>query len=277
MTLPLENLLDRVSAALRQLPGAVELYLFGSAADSTTRDAYADLDLQVVTEQYSLSRSAWPGILQQAGKIKLAYTIRDDPQESAYWIAFAEESPYHKVDIGLCDQQSDQRFLDQVQQKVLLWRQPAKRDPMPFSLVDAYFPVPGTAAHFLLGELMGSVRYVKARKRGQHLTCWRFLSAKFNALLRCYQWNGDCDNFPQASLNTWDYTALDRTLSESERLSLLHGLSLQSPQEMDCSLIDITKKIAAKIFPDYLVNASVHSQLVRESIYFIEHQLSQRQ
>lgn len=272
----LDNLLERVSNTVRDLPGAVELYLFGSAADPAIVDPYSDLDLQVVTNDYDLSLKAWPLILNRVGKIKLAYTLRTDPQESAYWIAFENESPYHKVDIGLCDQRYEQGFHQQVKKKVLLWQQPAKTEQMIIPASDAYLPQPGTAPCFLLGELLSSVRYAKARKRGQHLTCWRFVSAKLNALLRCYRWDGDPRRFPETSLSTWDYSALDRAMPESERLALFNQVNLHSPDEMDQTLIHLTRKIADHICSFDLYGETTAKSILQDYLSFIENELNCR-
>lgn len=273
MTFAIETLLDRVSNALQNLPGAVELYLFGSTADPNKRDDYSDLDLRVVTDAYTLSLSSWPWILQQVGRIELAFPLQDDPQESAYSIAFAGESPYHKVDIGLMDRNNHRGFIYQVEKKLLLWQQQPKREPVQVPPGEAYQPVPGTAAYFLVEELIGSVRYVKARKRRQHLTCWRFLSAKFNALLRCYQWDGNPNHFPQTALNTWGFNDLDRQISESDRLSLMKVLNFGSPLEMDRSLIDITKRMAEWLYPAFLKEESSRAHLTRQYLAFIEREL----
>ncbi len=273
MPLPINNLLHRVSDAVRNLPGAVELYLFGSASDPAARDAYSDLDLQVVSTDYSLSRAAWPWILQQAGRIELAYPLLDQPRELAFCITFEGESPYHKVDIGISDQQYNGGLLHKLEKKVLLWQQVAKTEPVSVLSDTAYMPEIGTAEYFLIGELLSSIRYIKARKRGQHLTCWRFLSAKFRALLCCYLWDGDFRHFPETSLSTWDFTALDRRVVERERLDLLKYFNYQSPGEMNFALLEMTRKIAARIFPDNAVEEPRAGLLIHEYLNFLEDEL----
>ncbi len=138
----------------------------------------------------------------------------------------------------------------------------------------AYMPEIGSAAYFLTGELLSSVRYVKARKRGQHLTCWRFLSAKLRALLRCYLWDGDRRHFPETSFSTWDFVALDRMVAETERLDLLKNFNCQSPVEMDLSMLEMTHKIADWICSNPQEEDSQISLLIREYINFIEGELS---
>ena len=156
---------------------------------------------------------------------------------------------------------------------MLLWRQEAPDAPVDDAPQTAWRPAWDSPGHFLLGELLGSVRYVKARKRRQHLTCWRFLSAKFNALLRCYRWEQGGPQFPPGTMTTWDFAALDRQLSEEERLGLLSGLKTASPSEMDRSLAEITRQIAAQIDPDYKTKNTRQAVLVREMLSFIESEL----
>ena len=75
----LDDLLERISAALRGLPGARELYLFGSAADPFRKDRYSDLDLRVISAQFDLSRAAWSAVLSRVGKMALVFPL--DPEE----------------------------------------------------------------------------------------------------------------------------------------------------------------------------------------------------
>ncbi|MBE0697025.1 MAG: hypothetical protein IH586_08880 [Anaerolineaceae bacterium] len=273
MLLPIDDLLSRVSDAVWNLPGAVELYLFGSAADPIHRDEYSDLDLQIVAEPYSLSRQFWPFFLTQVGEIELAYPISEQPFESAFCIEFTGESLYHKVDIGICERQNPSSFFHKIENKKLLWQKTTCTDLTPISSCEAFVPQPGTAAHFLVGELISAVRYVKARKRSQHLTCWRFLSAKFNALLRCHQWEGNLNYFPSGALNTWDYASLDRLLPESERQCLLESIDTHSPKGMDLVLIQLTHKIINTISLKYSFEDKRIGNLIRKYIYFIENEL----
>jgi hypothetical protein len=274
----LEHQLSRVSNAIRRLPGAVELYLYGSASDPSLADAYSDLDLQVVCENFSLSQTAWPAILTRAGEIELAFPIEATPLSASFTIVYASESPYHKVDIGLSDQAQENSFIQQVKSKKLLWRQPAyhgQSDLSPRALSQGinYIPAADGAAHFMLGEMLSSIRYLKARKRGQHLTCWRFLSAKLNARLRCYQWNGDPQVFPEGQLSTWNTVALDRQLAEADRLDLLTALNLTSPVEMDRSLFLLTGQIVQGIQPRLTPEDAPAAILARHYMDFIGSEL----
>ncbi len=265
----IDSLLSRVSSNLRDLPGAEALYLFGSAADPLSKDPYSDLDLQVISADFDLSRTAWPWILANAGEMNLVYPISQKAQESVYWVTFTGESLYHKVDIGLSDSRQDHGLIYRVARKLLLWNQPPPNKPAVFPSPTALIPEPGTPLHFLIGEMLSSVRYLKARKRGQHLACWRFLSAKFNALLRCYLWEPGDSQFPSASLNTWDFTALDRQLPEPDRLHLLRTIDCGSPRVMDSALLDIARRIADRVYPDYASEDSPAARLIREYFGFL--------
>ena len=117
--------------------------------------------------------------------------------------------------------------------------------------------------------MISAVRYLRARKRGQHLACWRFLSAKFNALLRCYLWEPGDPQFPLSALNTWDFTALDRQLPELDRLFLLEIINCRSPQAMDSALLNLTRRIAAIIYPSYAADDGPEARLIREYFGFI--------
>ncbi len=264
-----DALLSRITTVLRDLPGAEALYLFGSAADPQRRDSYSDLDLQIITADFARSRPAWPWILTKAGEMNLAYLLSETSQESVYSITFTGESLYHKVDIGLSDYRQEGGLIERAKKKVCLWQQPPQDKPVLAPAPAALFPQPGTPLYFLIGEMLSAVRYLKARKRGQHLTCWRFLSARFNALLRCYMWEPGDLKFPAASLRTWDFTDLDRLLPEPERLRLLEMINCRSPQDMDSALLDLTRRIADRVYPSYTSDDTPEAHLVREYFAFL--------
>lgn len=270
----LDNLLERVSRVIRTLPGAVELYLFGSAADLQIKDAYSDLDLQVLSADYPLSRAYWPWILGQVAPLDLVYPILEKPQESVFCVVFTGESPYHKVDIGLSDKSQEHGFIHQVKQKILLWRQDPSGPAALSSNCMAYQPETGTPLHFLVGELLGSIRYVKARKRRQHLTCWRFLSARLNALLRSYQWEQGSPSFPASSLNTWDFAALDRRLPEADRLRWLELVNCRTPQAMDGAMVRLSYQLIERIYPGWAADDEPAAHLIREMLGFVERELA---
>jgi len=68
------NLLKRVSEALRDLPGACELYVFGSLADRTA-DAYSDIDLEVMTRDVAASAAALDDVLTTVAPIEVDWQM----------------------------------------------------------------------------------------------------------------------------------------------------------------------------------------------------------
>jgi hypothetical protein len=233
------------------------------------------LDLQVVTDRYELSQENWLRILSLAGEIALAYPISTSPLSASTTIAFAGESPYHKVDIGLSDRREENGFFSQVQGKQCLWRQLPAEPPAHAiaSTGQPYSTALGSAAHFMLGEMLGSIRYVKARKRRQHLVCWRYLSAKLNARLRCGLWDANPQSFPQNPLTTWQFTALDQRLPEPERLELLAATHCDEPSEMDGSLVNLTVRIVQSIQPSLGPADASAVAITQHYLEFIAHEL----
>jgi hypothetical protein len=323
----LADLQSRLTAALRDLPGATALYLYGSAADPARRDAYSDLDLQVLTVDFQASKDHLLSTLEKAGVVTLAYLLTDTAHETAYSLAFAGESPYHKVDLGITclnDPAHPPTFFEQIRHKELLWsqsppplesllqdgktlhRQDAKdakkdkskrecvvfRNKISFSsspssslrslrlcgakygsacntllegrvgerflhelhrtirgsIEQPYFPAKDSPAYFLVGEILSAFRYAKARRRGHHLVCWRFLAAKVNALLALIWWQHNGGRIPE-KLNTWELAELDAVLPESARMDMLQVVDCRQPAQMDQALLEITRRIIVLLRP----------------------------
>src|SRR6266498_3184418 len=90
----LHDLLERVAAGLRRLPGATALYLFGSLT-TPQADAYADIDLQLVTADFSLTQADWPYVLERIQPIDIAWPITPMPDNTAFAVLFQDTSYYH--------------------------------------------------------------------------------------------------------------------------------------------------------------------------------------
>ncbi len=211
----LDDLQNRLSVALRHLPGATILYLFGSRTTATS-DQYADIDLQVITTDLPTARVAWPHFLESVGPMELAWPITADPQNTAFSVIFRDASYYHKVDIGLSDIADTARFAP-LSSYVPLWSQEATMfKPVP-QHTNAYMPAYDTIGHLLFDELIGSIRYIKARKREQYLTCWRFMRNKPERLLHLTYEQLDGWKVREKPLSTWNYKELDGLIEQSER------------------------------------------------------------
>ena len=165
----LHDLLERVAVGLRLLPGATELYLFGSLTTPES-DAYADIDLQLVTSDLSLTRANWPYLLEHIQPIDFAWPITPTPDNTAFAVLFHGASYYHKIDIGLSAAVDGLSVAPALAPAVRLWAQEARRFTLPQLSSRAYIPAYGTIGHELIEELIASVRYLKARKRGHQFT-----------------------------------------------------------------------------------------------------------
>jgi hypothetical protein len=277
----LADLQSRVAIALRDLPGATALYLYGSAADPARRDAYSDLDLQVLTLDFQFSKDHLLATLEKVGAVALAYLLTDTAHELAYSITFAGESPYHKVDLGITclnDPAHPPTFFEQIRDKQLLWSQSA---PSPvgvnfptLSIRQPYCPTKASPAYFLVGEIISALRYAKARRRGRHLVCWRFLSAKVNALLALAWWqDSGGDRIPER-LSTWDLAELDERLPQSVRLEMLQSLDCRQPAQMDQALLEITRRMVALLRPSLSGPDQRAIVLGEEGVEFIAQELN---
>ncbi|MHB9026498.1 MAG: nucleotidyltransferase domain-containing protein [Armatimonadota bacterium] len=228
----LHHLLRRLQEGLRGLPGFRTLSLFGSLAEGRA-DGYSDLDLLVATDDLSAAQTHLLGTLEEIAPVEFCWVIKFHPDEWNPTIVFRKEGYYHKLDIGLVSAGNAERTIPEAQTVLLAEEGRAQDRPLPESL--AYFPAHGSAGHFLLGQFLGGTRYVKARKRGQRATCYRFVSAMADWRLRaCYaQLTGEYTL--QAKLSTTEYQALDR-LAAAGSPTLLNALDYSTPAAMDRAL-----------------------------------------
>jgi hypothetical protein len=105
----LNELQRRVAQGVRGLPGATALYLFGSRITQPT-DPYADLDLQILTDDLVTTRRCWPHFLEHVAPIRVAWPMQAAPDTTAFAILFQGESFYHKLDIGVSPTTERRRY-----------------------------------------------------------------------------------------------------------------------------------------------------------------------
>jgi hypothetical protein len=206
-------------------------------------------------EQWHYSRSARSRrqtpttILERVGPIEVAWQIEPEADTTAYAILFAQESPYHKLDIGISDPAEAARLFEG-NMHCVEWRQGLDHRPQrPEGTRDhrlihtnAYIPVYGGVGHTLVGELMSAVRYVKARKRGHHLTCWRFARSKVDVFIKLLDEQEGGWATGKRAFTTWDYKALDKRLGEKGKR--LHDmLDWSTPAAMDRGVWRLTREI----------------------------------
>lgn len=234
----LNELQGRVVAALHHLPGATELYLFGSRV-STPDDPYADIDLHVMSGDLAASRRVWPTFLQKVGPIESIVPLEQGPDNLAFSVQFRYESLYHKLDISIGTPAQGQH--DANAEYVQLWQQEPPPAASTTYTTDAYHPAYGSVGHRLCEELISGVRYLKARQREQHLTCWRFIRGKPDIIFQLLFEQGQRHPPAHRALTTLDYKDMDARIAEPERRELLAMLDWSTPVAMDrsfCALLE---------------------------------------
>ena len=234
------ELSERLFDALRSLPGATELHLFGSLATGMA-DGYSDIDLQVVTRDLRASRTALLSVLEDVGPISLDWATTETSGECLSTILFSQESCYHKLDIGLSEifRPGDPASLSLGPTR-MVWRIEPPVSQTEWEPVRIYAPEEGSAAHFAVGLLLAGVRYVKARKRGKDWTCWRFLSAQMDWLAALLYEEARNWAHTGRKLNTLEYAELDALTEQKTRDTLFAKMDLSSPAAMDaayCQLV----------------------------------------
>ena len=235
------NLLQaRASAVLRQVPGAAELYLFGSRVTSPD-DPYADLDLELVSADLEATLAAWPDVLGLVAPCELIWPIIE-PGTAVVAVLFAGASPYHKLDIGVRPPGTAARLPESAQ---LMWHQEPPAAPIALPAGSGYRPAFGSCGHALFDDLLSAVRYLKARRRGQALTCLRFMRSKPERLLQLWAERDAGWPAEPRPLTTWDYKALDAALPTAARDVVLAHLDWSAPATMDRALIWFTQQIAS--------------------------------
>lgn len=229
----LRYLLEACKETLPQLPGFRSLSLFGSMAEGCA-DGYSDIDLIATTDDLPGAKTALLGLLEGIGPIEFCWVMNFRPDEWNPTIVFRNEGYFHKLDLGLTDAQAVEPSIPIGQTTLLIEGQttptPAVRE------CNGYVPQEKSLGHFLLGQYIGCCRYVKARKRGQPLTCYRFAGAAAQRRLafRYARLTGD-PGF-RSNLSTWDYQRLDALLSPEDHAALLHGLDFSALATMDAAV-----------------------------------------
>jgi hypothetical protein len=190
-------------------------------------DGYSDIDVQIHCSDLGAGVADRHRVLEPLGPIELEWQMPSPSEIFTSTIFFRNESYYHKLDLGF----SGPGTLS-----------PATSPGSPF-----FFPAePGSPAHFLIGQLLGVLRYVKARKRGQMLTCWRFAAALVDRLAVVLHPAMEVKLDIGQKLNTWEYMKLDRRLDSAESSTILSHIDFSSPAVMDRNVIWLTWKLIVR-------------------------------
>ena len=168
MSPELTHLHTRLSAALKDVPGARQLVAFGSNRNGVP-DAFSDLDLQLLVNDCP---TALPVVLSIVGEVispEIEWTFSNDPNH--YWLMAIPDAsrPWMKVDLGL-DPYNDGRPEDLGWTGEAEWTQPAPTDPAPARLApDWPRPALGTVENFVVWQLIDLGMLAKCHHRGQPL------------------------------------------------------------------------------------------------------------
>lgn len=238
----LDALEQRVSNVLRGVPGARELLLFGSRV-TVRDDPYADLDLHLICADLAAARAVWPAILASISPIEVAWPLTNATENSAYSIALADVSPFHKLDISLGAGPGLPPPLDSATVRVIWRQEPPERTTLPpFPM--PYRPVWGSFSHLIVEELFSGIRYLKARKRGRLLTAWRFVRTKPDLLLSLLV-AAQTGVRPATPLSTWAIKQLEASIAAHELAAFLELLDWRTPAAMDTACLALNRRIAA--------------------------------
>ena len=229
----LARLLDALKETLPGLPGFQSLSLFGSMAEGRA-DGCSDIDLIATTDDLPGAKTALLGLLEQIGPIEFCWAINLRPDEWNPTIVFHDEGYYHKLDLGLTDARAVDRTIP-AEQTTLLIEVPGAAT-CAVRECRAYVPLEGSLSHFLLGQYIGCTRYLKARKRGQTMTCYRFAAAAVDWQLALMYARLTEDAGRRSKLSTDDYRKLDGLLSADDQAALLRGLDFSSLPAMDSNV-----------------------------------------
>jgi hypothetical protein len=244
----LDDLQTRLMDRLRILPGATDLYLFGSRA-TDAGDAYSDVDLEVFTADVIAAQEVWPRFLECVAPIGVAFpligALAGMTADAAYTVLFHNESSYHTVDIGLRRTAERAEFTASIPSAIRLWSQESADVRLLPPASAAYIPAPGSAGHLIFDELISGVRYVKARKRSQPLTCWRYMRNRPQRWLQLV--SDELRGWPKPSpgLTTWDIKLLDARLRTAQHDEFERHLDWSDSRKMDGSFYWFTQETVA--------------------------------
>lgn len=227
-----DNLLRSLTEAVRGLPGAVAFYIFGSLVEGRG-DAWSDLDIEIVTTDVEVSRDCLFPILETVRPMELAWIIDSSSDDWAASVLFQQTSLFHKVDLGIRSIHGFDRN-PIPQPSALIWSQQTSRRVGCSELAaPPFMPEPDSEQHILLGHLLATTRYVRARKRDHLATCWRFASALADAVFAAHYRRAVNRGPFHGRLGTLEYQVLDRQRPQVVSMELMSMLDFSSPVAMD--------------------------------------------
>jgi hypothetical protein len=233
------NLKDRMVTVLCAVPGMTNVSVFGSCADGHC-DKFSDIDIHATTISMDLTLPKLYRALSGIGDIQLEWPIPSDPQSWAATIIFEHLSPLQKLDVSIESVSTGSSKNDQEQANAVGGFDSPDATPS-----GAYRPEIGSPEHYVISQLLGITRYVKARRRGHRLSCWRFASALVDAVIALEYANIVDDSWVLAGLTTQEYRDADLRLDPLPRDALIGGLDFSNPNAMDRTVMSLVEKLVA--------------------------------
>ncbi len=172
----------RLSAALKEVPGARRLVTFGSNRNGIP-DEFSDLDLQLLVDDCT---TALPTFLSVVGEViapEIEWTFSDDPNH--YWLMALPDAthPWVKVDLGL-DPYNDGQPEDLGWTGKVEWTQSAPAHPATaISTPDWPRPALGTIENFVLWHLIDLGMLAKCHHREQTLNALKYVAQLSQAVI----------------------------------------------------------------------------------------------
>jgi len=224
----LVRLSEKLKRALAAGPAVSHVEAFGSLS-SGEADQWSDIDLRVSSEGPLAVFLARHELLRDVAVATTEWIPPPTPEGVWSTMLFHEESPYHKLDVCFAGPEGT----------------PAAPLPKP-PVAPCCCPPEGSMGHFVLGQTLGILRYLKARRRGHGLSCWRFAAALVDWVSALEAERTMGRPLSEGKLNTWEYVALDRMASEADAQLILGALRLESPRNMDLAVAGLLELLVAQ-------------------------------
>lgn len=156
--------LDEVIKVFTDNPHISELHLFGSRAIEKS-DELSDIDLTATSPHPAAAEAYARKSLADKFGLSAVYTIKNDEHEIARTFCLSGMSPFHKIDIGF-SLPSEVKFFPN--SRLILKNNKPQKPSIEFKK----WTEP-RAEHDYFDVMMGSLRYIKHRRRGENWQAYK--------------------------------------------------------------------------------------------------------
>lgn len=156
--------LDEVIKVLTDNPHISELHLFGSRATEKS-DELSDIDLTATSPHPAAAEAYARKSLADKFGLSAVYTIKNDGHEIARTFCLSGMSPFHKIDIGFSLPSKVKFFPNS---RLILKNNKPQKPSIEFKK----WTEP-RAEHDYFDVMMGSLRYIKHRRRGENWQAYK--------------------------------------------------------------------------------------------------------